>query len=236
MVGDEKRKDSQASRPIAINKPNQETENIQKHKNENPTLKNIFRKSYRLELGWAGRSGRKNVHIHIYIYIYLYTHTLFFPVFFLVLCLPIWVPISQLPLAATAAMASGWALPLPPSAAAGPSSGQTGIQQRSLPAAVPVGPALCRQLPAAQPLPTYHSTVAPKLTSRRGGELAKRAGRVDGRGRVGVAARHHSSARPPQHPGPPGAVGHSRACGMFASLCHAQGRPIGLSRARLWLA
>ena len=38
-----------------------------------------------------------------------------------------------------------------------------------------MGPALSRQLPAAQPLPTYHSTVAPKLTSRRGGELAGRA-------------------------------------------------------------
>ena len=63
-----------------------------------------------------------------------------------------------------------------------------------------MGPALCRQLLAAQPLPTYHPTVAPKLTSQRGGELAGRAERGEGRGRAGVAARHHSSARPPQHP------------------------------------
>ena len=77
-------------------------------------------------------------------------------------------------------------------------------------------PALCRQLPAAQPLPTYHSTVAPKLTSRRGGELAGRAERGDGRGRAGVAARHHSSARPPQRPEPRGAVGHPHSApGMW---------------------
>ena len=34
-------------------------------------------------------------------------------------------------------------------------------------------PALCRQLLAAPPLPTCHSTGTPKLTSQRGGELAR---------------------------------------------------------------
>ena len=80
-------------------------------------------------------------------------------------------------------------------------------------------PALCRQLLAAPPLPTCHSTGAPKLTSQRGGELAGRAGRGHGRGRAGVAARRRSTARPPQRPEPRGAAGHPRSAPGMWPVC-----------------
>ena len=48
------------------------------------------------------------------------------------------------------------------------------------------------------PSPTYRPTGAPRLTARRGGELAGRSGHGDGRGHAGVNARRRSSARPPQ--------------------------------------
>ena len=78
------------------------------------------------------------------------------------------------------------------------------------PARASAGPALCWQLLAAPPQPTCHSTAAPKLTSRRGGELAGRAGRGDGRGRAGAAARRPSTARPLQRSKPRGAAGHTQ--------------------------
>ena len=89
------------------------------------------------------------------------------------------------------------------------------------PAAPAASQGPCGPSAAAPSFPTYHSTVAPKLTSRRGGKLAGRAGRGDGRGRAGLDARRHSSIRPPQRPEPRGAAGHPhRALGMCKVINH----------------
>ena len=85
----------------------------------------------------------------------------------------------------TAAKCSKWSrslpdeFPAPPIASRGP-VGAKQCQQR-------------QQLPAAPPLPTYRSTVAPTLT-----QLAGHAGRRDRGGSAGVAARRFFIARPLQ--------------------------------------
>ena len=73
-------------------------------------------------------------------------------------------------------------------------------------------------------LPTYHSTVAPKLTSRRGGELARRAERGDGTRSRRSRCAPSFSARPPQHPEPRGAVGHPHSAPGMWHACVSQPR------------
>ena len=99
----------------------------------------------------------------------------------------------------------------------------------------PCGPALCRQLPATANIPLHRRAQTDVAARRRAGGSRWARRRTRSR-RIRCAPSFQrpptSAPRTTKRCGPP----ELRVCGMFASLCHAQGRPIGLSRARLWLA
>ena len=89
-----------------------------------------------------------------------------------------------------------------------PGGGHTNFPQRPLPAGAFVGPKQCQQLLAALPLPSCQN-----------GKLAGHAGRGDGQGRAGVAARCHSIARPFQPPEQRDATSHPHSAEYAACLC-----------------